>query len=162
MQIEQLDSNQWQRLRALRLRSLQEAPDAFASTFADASDIEESGWRAQLESLATFAAVTDGADVGIVRGSTDKANPAAAWLLSMWVAPEARGLGVGQRLIQAVARWAHSTGHTHMLLDVADDNSAAVRLYAQQGFEPTGEKGSLPPPREHVKEHRRRRDLTTP
>jgi ribosomal protein S18 acetylase RimI-like enzyme len=78
----------------------------------------------------------------------------------MWVAPEARGHGVGEQLILAVKDWARSAGHARLLLDVADGNLPAVALYERMGFEPTGEIGSLPPPREHVAEHRRALDLS--
>ena len=100
MQIERLDGNAWQRLKAVRLRSLADAPDAFGSTLADAQGLVESDWRQQLDSLATFIAVFEGADVGLARGVVDDADE--AWLVSMWVAPEARGTGAGERLIEAV------------------------------------------------------------
>jgi len=49
-----------------------------------------------------------------------------------------------------------------VLLDVADTNMAAIRLYARMGFVPSGVEGSLPPPREHIKEHQRVLVLNTP
>lgn len=94
-------------------------------------------------------------DVGCVRGAPDDTDPSRAFLLSMWVAPRFRDRGIGQQLVGSVIDWARSEGFGALVLDVADDNRPAVALYAKMGFEPTGETGTLPPPREHVTEHRR-------
>ncbi len=77
----------------------------------------------------------------------------------MWVAPEARGAGVGLALAQAVTEWARGAGFATLRLDVADANEPAVRLYARAGFAPTGAVGALPPPRAHITEHERALDL---
>jgi ribosomal-protein-alanine N-acetyltransferase len=54
------------------------------------------------------------------------------WLMSMLVAPAARGQGLGKRLIQQVQSL--STGLQAIRLTVASDNHAAQRLYQQCGF----------------------------
>lgn len=159
MRIERLQSDQWQRLKSVRLAALADAPDAFGSTLASARKCQESDWRQQLQVLATFVAVNKQVDVGMARGIADENEPKQAFLLSMWVAPDARGRGVGEALIQAVAHWARAAGHSRLLLDVADVNQPAVALYERMGFEPTGATGSLPSPREHIREHRRALDL---
>jgi GNAT superfamily N-acetyltransferase len=155
MEIERLNSDEWQRLKAVRLAALADVPDAFGSTLADAQRYEESDWRQQLATLATFVAMVEAVDVGMARGIADEGSADDALLASMWVAPEARGHGVGEQLILAVMGWARAAGHSRLLLDVADQNLPAVALYERMGFEPTGETGSLPPPRGHVREHRR-------
>jgi len=78
-----------------------------------------------------------------------------AGLFAMWVAPASRGKGIGRALVGAVVQWARSRGYRRVLLDVADENAHAVRLYERCGFVPTGERGLLPAPREHVLEHQR-------
>ena len=70
----------------------------------------------------------------------------------MWVAPEARRQGLGSALVDAVVDWARSRGWTRVLLDVGETNTAAAALYARKGFRPNGRLGTLPPPREHVRE----------
>src|SRR6201999_4543281 len=51
-----------------------------------------------------------------------------ATLWGMYVRASARGAGLGERLIEAVAE--HATGRVEQLqLGVASDNEAAVRLY---------------------------------
>lgn len=159
MLIERLTDVEAERLRAVRLRSLEDAPDAFGTRHADAAGWPPSRWVEQLAELATFVAVVDGQDAGLARGGAHSERADGAILLSMWVAPEARGRGVGEALIDAVADWARTRGFRRLFLDVADRNDAAIALYARKGFEPTGERGHLPPPREHVTEHERMLEL---
>ena len=73
----------------------------------------------------------------------------------MWVAPEARRARVGSALVDLVVAWARSNGIARLLLDVADANVAAVALYESKGFRRNGNVGSLPPPRQHIREHQR-------
>ncbi|MBX3465895.1 MAG: GNAT family N-acetyltransferase [Planctomycetes bacterium] len=159
MRVARLTPVEGERLRALRLASLRDAPHAFASTHEEAAARPPESWRQQLVELATFVAVADGVDVGLVRAGPFTEDAGAAMLLSMWVAPQARGAGVGDALIDAVVDWARDEGFARVVLDVGDENASAQRLYARHGFAPTGERSRLPPPREHVHEHRRARTL---
>jgi GNAT superfamily N-acetyltransferase len=157
--VEQLGPDDHARLREIRLRSLRDAPDAFGSTFDETAARTVEDWRRQLADLATFVAVANEADVGLVRGAAHTDRPDAAMLLSMWVAPEARGAGIGVRLIDALIDWARAAHYDRLYLDVADDNRFAIALYARKGFTPTGATGALPPPRDHIREHERMRHL---
>ena len=87
---EQLQSHEASRLRAVRLRALQDAPDAFGATFAETSARTEGDWGKQIAELPTFVAVEDGRDLAMVRCKRDQHRADTAWLLSMWVTPEAR------------------------------------------------------------------------
>ncbi len=152
---EQLKSHEVSRMRAIRLRALQNAPDAFGATFEDAHARTDEDWEKQLAELPTFLAVEDGRDVAMVRCKRDQHRADTAWLLSMWVAPEARRARVGSALVDRVVTWARSNGIARLVLDVADWNVAAVALYKLKGFRRNGNVGSLPPPRQHIREHQR-------
>ena len=156
--IKRLAADEGLRLRTIRLRALADAPDAFGSTYDEAATRPLDSWTAQLQEIATFVAVVDGEDVGLVRGACDDLQPDAAWLISMWVSPEVRGQGVGEALIDAVVEWARTNGARRVLLDVGDHNQPAITLYARKGFEPNGIIGSLPP-RSHIREHQRELQL---
>jgi len=153
--LDRLNVEEASRLRAIRLRALRDSPEAFGSTLEDALARSTEDWSQQILSLPTFVAVDDGLDVGMVRGAPDETRVDTAWLLSMWVAPEARRMGVGGRLVGAVIDWARSIGARRLLLDVGDGQAPAIALYERKGFSPNGEVGSLPPPREHIREHQR-------
>jgi GNAT superfamily N-acetyltransferase len=155
IRLEQLTSDDRARLRAIRLRALADAPDAFSSTFEEAAARPAASWSQQLLELPTFVAVRDGVDVGIVRYARDATSSETGWLISMWVAPEVRRMGVGGTLVDAVVDWARSSGVKRLLLEVADHNIPAITLYGRRGFEPNGGAGTLPAPREHIREHQR-------
>jgi ribosomal protein S18 acetylase RimI-like enzyme len=59
-------------------------------------------------------------------------------LRSVWVSPEARGQGLGDRLIGAVEAWARRSGATELRLAVIDGNEPAVALYRRHGFVDAG------------------------
>ena len=152
MIIECLTPRDGERLRAIRLRSLEDAPDAFATTWDEAAALGPESWARQLEQLATFVASAEGVDLGIVRGAVDEQGPDAAYLISMWVAPEARRRGIGSALVDAVVQWARAQGLRRLLLDVAEANTSAIAFYTSEGFVPTGRKGTLPESRTHIHE----------
>ncbi len=155
--ITRMRPDEWDRVRATRLRALTDAPDAFGTTFAEDEVRPLAEWRTRLENAdaATFLASDHDRDVGIAVGFGPPGQSALATLNAMWVAPEARGLGLGRALVDAVIDWARGAGYQRLLLEVATENAPAVSLYARMGFEPNGVVGSLPPPREHVVEHQR-------
>jgi GNAT superfamily N-acetyltransferase len=80
----------------------------------------------------------DGQAVGLATGirAADASSP--AHLVSMWVAPEARGSGVADRLVAEVIEWARTDGVSALQLRVTEGNARAERLYERHGFERTG------------------------
>ncbi|MHC5010036.1 MAG: GNAT family N-acetyltransferase [Planctomycetota bacterium] len=155
--IDRMTPEDWERVRAIRLRSLADAPDAFGTTLAEDEVRPLAEWRTRLENpeAATFLATADGEDVGLVTGVAYDGRPGAAGLFGMWVAPESRGHGIGGALVDAVVTWARAAGFDRILLDVGDDNGPATGLYRSRGFERTGRTGTLSPSRAHVLEHER-------
>lgn len=61
-----------------------------------------------------------------------------AEILTLAVRPEARGRGLGARLVQAAAVRAAEKGAARLFLEVAEDNAAARALYARCGFSEVG------------------------
>ena len=150
-----LTPDDWRAWRQLRLAALAEAPYAFGSRLADwqGDGDREERWRARLNIPGSFnvIAVLDGEPAGMASGVP--AAEGAAELISMWVSPAARGHGVGDRLVQAVARWAGQAGLDALRLAVVPGNENATALYRRNGFRLTGELGDLMPDgvsREHV------------
>ena len=150
--IERLRVGEGPRLRAIRVRALADAPDAFGASLEDAERRSLEDWEAQIVRLPTFAWREGDTDLGMVRGAPHDGDPEAAYLISMWVAPEGRGRGIGAALVDEVAAWARGQGRRRLVLDVAAQNAWARRLYERCGFVATGASGTLPPPRAHVQE----------
>lgn len=148
-----IDANEWQRFKSIRLASLKDSPDSFGSLYDEVAGRPDSSWRSQLTELPTFIGTYNGEDAGVVRAHVETENPKSCWLLSMWVAPCARGSGLSDQLIRAIIDWARENDLHKIILEVGNLNTAAQRLYLRSGFKANGVVGHLPPPREHIEEH---------
>lgn len=137
----ELTPDDWRRWRALRLTALAEAPEAFGSTLAQWSgpgDTEER-WRARWAGVPyNLVVVRDGLDVGMA-GLVGPDGDEPPELVSMWVAPEARGSGAADAAVEAVlARAARAYPGRAVALSVYEANGVARRLYARHGFVDAG------------------------
>jgi len=132
VELRRLTGEDWPVYRALRLQAVAEAPHAFETTLEEEERVPGAEWRARLERRVQLVAVIAGRPVGT-------AGLEAAELRSMWVHPEARGLGVGDALVRAVLDRARAEGAAAVALWVVDGLTAAERLYARHGFVRTGE-----------------------
>ena len=74
-------------------------------------------------------------DAGLLLG---RAVAGEAELLTLAVAPEARRLGLGRRLVARFLYQARLRGAGRAFLEVAADNAAAITLYESSGFLPAG------------------------
>jgi ribosomal protein S18 acetylase RimI-like enzyme len=134
--LHELTSDDWSAWRDLRLAALSEAPYAFGSRFEDWEHADEARWRARLDAgLVNIAAELNGQAAGLVAAIDTDYEPNAIELISMWVAPFARGKGVGDALIRAIAAHGDRLGKK-VILFVRDGNDAATALYRRNGFIP--------------------------
>lgn len=62
--------------------------------------------------------------------------PAEAEIKRMYVAPEARGRGVGRALLQALEAHARSLGATRAVLETGGRQDGALALYRRAGYVP--------------------------
>lgn len=138
IEIQLLAADDWRLWRELRLEALREAPAAFGSSLADwqGEGDQEARWRQRLTSVPfNVVAWSDGKPAGMVSGLW---SGEGAELISLWVAPFARGQGVGDRLIRAVVEWAGAAGAPRVALSVRAGNKPAIRLYRRHGFVEAG------------------------
>lgn len=56
------------------------------------------------------------------------------YVLDIYIAPAARGRGLGKRLIAEAARWAGSRGARYLRLSVDQENVDAIKFYETIGF----------------------------
>lgn len=143
--VRRLGPDDWEISRQVRLTALAEAPYAFMSTLAREQRFDEQVWRQRLGSptAATFLAWVDGTPAGTATGKIDDPDdeftvPGSWQLVGMWVDPMARGSGVADRLIEAVARYAREHGASSVTLWVTEINARARAFYQRIGFVPTG------------------------
>jgi ribosomal protein S18 acetylase RimI-like enzyme len=69
---------------------------------------------------------------------------AHASIYQVWVAPEARGRGVGAALLDAAITWARARKAAEVRLDVTAGDGAAARLYRRMGFVDVGAPVPMP------------------
>ena len=150
MRVEPFVEDDWAAFREIRLRSLLESPDAFGSTYGEESSHAEPAWRDWAAGrwrggTALAFAVRDrgGAVVGTATGAEYEAEQGVGHLYAMWVAPDARGAGVGRALVDAVIAWARARGCSSLVLSVTETNDGARRFYEACGFADTGERHPL-------------------
>jgi GNAT superfamily N-acetyltransferase len=149
--IRRLQAREWPAYRALRLRSLADAPGAFGSNLALEESWAHELWMARLMAASgsgrdcPLIAEQDGAAVGLVWAKCDAVDAALVNVFQMWVAPEARGRGLAAALLDDVLAWARSIGAHTVQLGVVCGNGAAERLYQRCGFLKVGEPAPIRP-----------------
>jgi ribosomal protein S18 acetylase RimI-like enzyme len=142
--VRELEANDAVAFQAVRLGALQESPSAFGSSVEEERDRPSEAVRALISDSAervffgAFARTSLVGMVGVGREQGAKKRH-TAFVRSMYVAPECRGLGIGRRLLDAAIQRARDwAGVEQVILEVTADNEAAVRLYRAAGFEAVG------------------------
>ena len=128
----------------VRLRGLEEHPEAFGASYAEdkARPMDEvKSWINGAHGSAVFGAFEDGALIGLAglyRQVRDKCgHKATVW--GMYVIPDARGRGLGRELLHTTidhARTIPEVSTVHIGVNVK--NTAARTLYLADGFETWG------------------------
>ncbi|GAB3579224.1 GNAT family N-acetyltransferase [Leifsonia lichenia] len=133
----------WSAYRAIRLEMLEDTPIAFLDTLEHARTLPDEHWRNRAANASSssrlFAAVgDDGRWLGTMGGfqATGAQNP---HLVGVYITPAFRGRarGMADALLDAVIAWARPRG-TRLLLQVHEQNPAAIRFYERRGFALTG------------------------
>jgi ribosomal protein S18 acetylase RimI-like enzyme len=147
MEVSRVRTDEWEALRDVRLRALEESPSAFGTTFAEARVRPDAWWvewarrSAETDEQAMFLAWLEGRPAGI---AGTFAREDGAWqVISMWVDPQARGAGIGRQLLDAVVAFARDHGAHELVLSVTDGNDTARALYERYGFADTGDSEPL-------------------
>ncbi|MBX3010924.1 MAG: GNAT family N-acetyltransferase [Caldilineaceae bacterium] len=128
--------------QALRLRSLQEHPEAFGSAYADEVGRSIAMIQERLQASEhrfTLGACQDNRLVGIVSFGRSLGVKVChrGGVGGMYVAPEAQGQGLGKQLLTELIRRAHlMAGLEEIILAVTVGNGAARSIYLAAGFAP--------------------------
>ncbi|MHB1876332.1 MAG: GNAT family N-acetyltransferase [Streptosporangiaceae bacterium] len=144
-----LGPDEWPVLRALRLAALADAPEAFGTTAECEQARDEAEWRRRLSGGSLYlAGYLAGAPAGLAGAVNRAAIPSRDadrdWeLVSMWVAPAARGSGAADALAGAVAGAVRAAGGDRITLWIADGQPRAMAFYLRFGFTPTGRHGAF-------------------
>lgn len=132
----------WEAIRDIRLRSLREEPDAYASDYQTEARFEPDLWKQRIETASSYLAFNDDHDlVGIATGL--ETGDGDTYVVGMYVAPEARRLGCAHQLLDAISDLAVRRQGRRLLLEVAESNIRAARTYRSYGFVETGRRRTL-------------------
>jgi RimJ/RimL family protein N-acetyltransferase len=156
-----IHDHEWQEVRALRLRALQDevASIAFVDTFEEASVPPDEFWQQRAHGssveaganagVRSFIAIAgDGAWIGSVTVIVEKVGEKdfegneivrdGGAIVGVYLDPEYRGRGVIQRLFDAALDWVRERELGYARLYVHSDNLRAQGAYLRAGFTPTG------------------------
>ena len=87
--VSEILSEDWRRLRDLRLASLRESPSAFGGNYDDEKLLDESAWRAKFEKLRFLVACVNEIDAAIMSvENLDGDFGATCWVGGCWVDPQ--------------------------------------------------------------------------
>lgn len=137
--IRPLDSEDAVAYRALRLRALREHPESFATSFSEEKERPFEDFENRLTPTAqqvTYGAFYANQLFGIatlVRPTKAKLRHRAT-LAAMYVAPAARGRGLGNALLKAALESARAWEVSDVALAVTVGNDRAQNLFREAGF----------------------------
>ena len=141
IEVSELQADDWQRLRAIRLKSLQESPDVLEGSFEAESKESESDWREKFSKLTYLVASLPESDVGLMSIEVlDGDFGATCWIGGCWVSPEARGQGALRAMFNYVDQQTPVRDWSKQGLGVMEDNLAAIKAYEKLGFVAMGDK----------------------
>ncbi len=128
-------------LRAIRLESLRDTPEAFGATFEEASTWSDDRWRTAAQQWTYYLGEGEGEGevVGMVSGGFNDRSPGTLWMYGMYVSPTARGTGLASELVEAVGQWALGEGASELYLHVTETVTRARAFYEKVGFRLTGD-----------------------
>jgi GNAT superfamily N-acetyltransferase len=90
----------------------------------------------KVEAITTaVVAVQDGRALGC--GCFKRHGPDTLELKRIYVAPDARRLGVGRRLVETLEAWGRELGFARAVLETGTSQPDAVALYTRCGYRPT-------------------------
>src|SRR4051812_16488826 len=132
MKVRPVQPSEGARLRELRLASLEADPDAFGATYARDAARPAAFWDDAAAasgaggSQRTYVG-TDDDDTWLALALVrrDDERPDEAVVNAMWVAPAARGRGLGRALCEACLAWAAGRGLPRVRIHVFAGNPAA-------------------------------------
>ena len=136
--VELLTPDQWQRVRAIRLRALEESGHAFGGTFKTESAEDEASWRLKFEKNDFLIASVDGVDVAILYIEVLKGDfGATCWIGGCWSDPQFRGKGLMRALFTFIDQ--QEKDWKIQGLGVWTDNFSAIAAYEKLGFVKMGD-----------------------
>lgn len=145
VEIIHLSPKDWKSYRELRLRALKTEPQAFGKSYKEAVNEPYEKWRNRLESSGqgerwSVFAKFNGKLIGMIEASIHSDDSNKVWLHATYVDKNLRGQGFAKKLMeQIISDITNSNAPKKLKLGVNKNQTAAIRLYKEFGFEVVGE-----------------------
>lgn len=140
VEIVKLSPDDWREYKRIRLEALELEPQAFGTTYDEASSKPDEYWRNKLSTIAdnifVFARV-GGEIVGTVGAYFEDGQ---ATIVGLYLRKEFRGMGLGKKLVQEIIKEIQVRGIGKVKLDVRPTQKTARALYQSLGFTYASEK----------------------
>lgn len=131
---------EWSRVKALRLASLQDSEEAFGAKYEEELLLTENEWREKFEKLRYLVATVEGIDAGVMSVENLIGDfGATCWVGGCWTDPRFRGKGLMRSMFEYLDAHAVLNDWTIQGLGVWADNHAAIEAYLALGFVKEGE-----------------------
>ena len=128
--------------KKLRLKSLQDSPGAFGSTYESALKRSPESWIEQTDGCsrgsnrATFLAFKDDRPVGLATVYRLESPADVVELMQFWIAPEFRRKGAAVVLLDNAMEWASKNNFRAVTAGIMTGNAGAMSFYQKYGFTP--------------------------
>jgi RimJ/RimL family protein N-acetyltransferase len=127
--------NDVDRLRALRLAALHDAPSAFGAKYDDEIKKPVLEWQERLKNTTWCFVVADGVDIGLLAvDRAEKDRNSDCWLSSWWISEEFRGGGIPKLMLNWVEGLCAESNWKKVGLGVWPENLRAIAAYKKLGF----------------------------
>jgi RimJ/RimL family protein N-acetyltransferase len=138
--IRQLDHDDWELFRTIRLRALADTPQFFGASYAQEIQFSEQQWQERVHQhnrIAHFGLFADKHIIGLTGIVLDRDDPSdrTALLIASYILPTYRRRGLSDLLYQARINWAkrHPTVEK-IVVSHRFDNEASRRANQRHGF----------------------------
>jgi RimJ/RimL family protein N-acetyltransferase len=138
-----LPPDRWRESKALRLEALQEAPSAFAASYAEEAAYDDELWQRRLQAASErdgnldYFSQRQGELVGMAGASWSNRSKLrhGAFIYGVYVSPRSRGIGIASALMRTLLdELADTLRFEKVSLTVTSEGLAAIRLYEKLGF----------------------------
>jgi len=141
VEVSLLSQDEWERLRAIRIRALIENPEAFGAALEEVEAQSKEVWLKLFEKEDYLVASINGVDVGMLYIEVlNGDHGATCWIGGCWTDPIYRGSGVMRALFNYIDNHAQEKDWVRQGLGVWIDNLFAIKAYKSLGFTFAGEK----------------------
>ena len=137
--VRELAADEWEIFKTLRLRALQEDPEAFVASYEEESQHSDEEWQERMSHATRIGAQRGSEWVALASvGDEDtRDDDDLGEVYGIWVTPSLRGEGVARQLMEHAELVGRNAGYSHLAYWVNTDNGRAVAFASSIGYRPT-------------------------